>query len=137
MDFVKIVPTGNIAAMMQLLAGESVYRIMRLRLANDESMLLETNYLPCNRFPEFSLQMVKHQSLYRVLQNRFALNIDVAEETFEPSLLRPMGAQMLHTVQGVLGMLIERISYEGGKVVEISKSISPASKFKHHVVLRR
>ena len=67
MDFVKIVPTGNVAAMMQL----------------------------------------------------------------------PMEAQMLHTGQGALGMLIERISYENGRVVEISKSVSPASKFKHHVVLRR
>ena len=122
MDFVEIVPAGTIASMMQLPLGESVYRIMRLRLANNEPMLLETNYLPCSRFPGFT---------------RYSLNIDIAEETFEPILLRPMEAQMLHTVQGALGMLVERISYEGGKVVEISKSVSPASKFKHHVVLRR
>ena len=137
MDFVKIVPTGTIAAMMQLPIGESVYRIMRLRLAGNEPMLLETNYLPCDRFPEFSRQMLENQSLYRVLANRYSLNIDVAEETFEPILLRPLEAQMLRTGQGVLGMLVERISYEGGRVVEISKSVSPASKFKHHVVLRR
>ena len=137
MDFVKIVPTGNVAAMMQLPSGESVYRIMRLRIANDEPMLLETNYLPCNRFPEFTRQMLENQSLYKVLTNKYSLNIDVAEETFEPILLRPMESQMLHAGQGALGMLIERISYENGRVVEISKSISPASKFKHHVVLRR
>ena len=137
MDFVEILPTGNIAAMMKLPAGESVYRIMRLRLVNDEPMLLETNYLPCDRFPEFSRQMLENQSLYRVLEKHYCLNIDVAEETFEPILLRPMEAQMLHIGQGALGMLVERISYEGGRVVEISKSVSPASKFKHHVVLRR
>lgn len=137
MDFVEIVPTGTVAAMMQLPAGESVYRIMRLRLSNDEPMLLETNYLPCSRFPDFSREMLEHQSLYRVLTNRYSLNIDVAEETFEPILLRPLEAQMLRTGQGSLGMLVERISYENGKVIEISKSISPASKFKHHVVLRR
>ena len=137
MDFVEIVPTGTVAAMMQLPAGESVYRIMRLRLVNNEPMLLETNYLPCNRFPDFTRQMLENQSLYRVLTDRYGLNIDVAEETFEPILLRPMESRMLHAGQGALGMLVERISYEGGRVVEISKSISPASKFKHHVVLRR
>lgn len=137
MDFVKIEPTGNVAALMQLPVGESVYRIMRLRLVNDEPMLLETNYLPCSRFPQFTRQMLEHQSLYRVLTSQYALNIDIAEETFEPVLLRPMEAQMLHTSQGALGMLVERISYENGRVVEISKSVSPASKFKHHVVLRR
>ena len=136
MDFVKIVPTGNVAAMMNLPSGESVYRIMRLRLADNEPMLLETNYLPCDRFPEFCREMVENQSLYRVLTSKYSLNIDVAEETFEPILLRPIEAQMLHTGQGSLGMLIERISYENGRVIEISKSVSPASKFKHHVVLR-
>ena len=137
MDFVKIEPTGNIAAMMKLPAGESVYRIMRLRLVDEELMLLETNYLPCSRFPDFTRQILEHQSLYRVLTSQYGLNIDVAEETFEPILLRPMESQMLHTDQSALGMLVERISYEEGKVVEISKSVSPASKFKHHVVLRR
>lgn len=137
MDFVEIVPTGTVAAMMQLHSGEAVYRIMRLRLTDNEPMLLETNYLPCHRFPEFSRDMLENQSLYRVLTSQYALNIDVAEETFEPVLLRPMEAQMLGTSQGALGMLVERISYEDGKVVEISKSVSPASKFKHHVVLRR
>lgn len=137
MDFVKIVPTGNVAAMMRLPMGESVYRIMRLRLVGNEPMLLETNYLPCDRFPDFCRNMVENQSMYRVLASKYGLSIDVAEETFEPVLLRPMEAQMLHTGQGALGMLIERISYENGRVVEISKSISPASKFKHHVVLRR
>ena len=136
MDFVEIVPTGNVAELMQLPSGESVYRIMRLRLANNEPMLLETNYLPCRRFPQFTRQMLENQSLYRVLTDAYSLHIAVAEETFEPVLLRPMEAQMLHTGQNSLGMLIERISYEDGKVVEISKSISPASKFKHHVVLR-
>ena len=109
---------------------------MRLRLANDEPMLLETNYLPCSRFPDFTRQILEHQSLYRVLTSRYELNIDVAEETFEPILLRPMESQMLHTDQSALGMLVECISYEEGKVVEISKSVSPASKFKQHVVLR-
>ena len=137
MDFVEIVPTGNVAAMMQLAPGESVYRIMRLRIASGEPMLLETNYLPCHRFPNFTRQMVENQSLYRVLTDNYGLNIDVAEETFEPVLLRPMESQMLQMGQSVLGMLIERISYEDGKVIEISKSVSPASKIKHHIVLRR
>lgn len=137
MDFVKIVPTEAIAATLQLSPEESVYRIMRLRLANDEPMLLETNYLPCIRFPHLTKQMLENQSLYMVLANEYGLNIDGAEETFEPILLRPMEAQFLRIGQDTLGMLVERTSYENGKVVEISKSVSPASKFKYHVVLHR
>ena len=38
---------------------------------------------------------------------------------------------------GVLGVLIERIAFEGENVVEFSKSVSPSYKFKHHIVLNR
>lgn len=137
MDFVQIVPGGAMADKLALPPGGSVYRIMRLRLANEEPMLLETNYLPCSRFPGLTRQMLEDRSLYQVLSSQYHLNIDVAEEAFEPILLRPMEAQFLRTGQGTLGMLVERIAYEGGSVVELSKSVSPASKFKHHVVLRR
>lgn len=137
LDFVQIVATDAIATMLGLEKNESVYRIMRLRLANKEPMLLETNYLPCSRFPDLTLEMLENQSLYKVLSFHYHFEITTAEETFEPVLLRPMEAQLLGVESHTLGLLIERISYEKNKPTEVSKSVSPSSKFKPHVVLNR
>lgn len=137
MDFVEMAASGTLARTFSLPEGSSVYRIMRLRLADGEPMLLETNYLPCTRFPGISREALENQSLYRVLTTQYNLNITVAEETFEPVLLRPMESQIFSTVQNALGMLIERISFEGQNVVEVSKSVSPSYKFKHHIFLNR
>lgn len=137
LDFVQIVASGAIAATLKLASNEFVYLIMRLRLANEEPMLLETNYLPCYRFPELKPEVLENKSLYKVLALQYGFEATMAEETFEPVLLRPMEAQLLGVESHTLGLLIERISYEGSKPVEISKSISPSSKFKPHVILNR
>ena len=137
LDFVEILANTAIASQFGLPVGTPLYRIMRLRLADDEPMLLETNYLPISRCPNLSRIELENSSLYRLINMRYGVTIDLAEETFEPIMLRPMEAQLLGTVPDALGMVIERISYEDDKIVEISKSVSPSYKFKHHIVLKR
>lgn len=137
LDFLQIVAPCAIAKTLGLAENEFVYRIMRLRLANGEPMLLETNYLPCSRFPNLLPEMLENQSLYRVLSSQYGFEATIAEETFEPVLLRPMESQLLGVGSRTLGMLIERISWEGSEPAEFSKSVSPSSKFKPHVVLNR
>lgn len=123
--------------MFGLPEGSAVYRIMRLRLADGEPMLLETNFLPCYRFPALSRDMLENQSLYGVLSSTYNLDITVAEETFEPVILSPMETQFLGSDKDTLGMLVQRTSFEKGRVVELSKSVSPSYKFKQHVILKR
>ena len=137
LDFLEVKASGTIATALSVAEGTPVYRIMRLRLADGEPMLLETNYLLCSRFPGIALQEVEGHSLYQMLNARYGLNITVAEETFEPILMRSMEASLFGTAPHTLGMLIERIAYEDGVAVELSKSVSPSSKFKPHVVLKR
>ncbi len=137
MDFVKVTASGTIRHILGLSGNESVYRIIRLRLANDEPMLLETNYLLCSRFPDLTQEMLEDKSLYKVLLDRYGFEASTAEETFEPVILRPMEAQLLHAESNALGLLVERTSFEGEKPIEVSKSVFPSSRFKYHVVLKR
>jgi GntR family transcriptional regulator len=136
-DFIEMAAAGALAKNMGLREGAAVYRVMRLRLADGEPMLLETNFLPVARFPGVTRQHLDNQSLYRFLIAQHHLEITHAEETFETTLLRPMEVQLFDAERGALGMLIERIAYEGEAAVEFSKSVSPAHKFKHRVLLRR
>lgn len=136
LDFLSITADEKLAKLFGISAGEAIYRVFRLRLADGEPMLLETNYLPADRFEGLNEEMIKGQSLYNLLINKFSLKLTLAEETFAPVLLRYMEARLLGASSNTLGMLVERISYEGGKVVEFSKSVSPGDKFKYHVILK-
>lgn len=137
MDFIEMRADEVLSDMFGLPEGSAVYRVMRLRLADGEPMLLETNFLPCYRFPALSRDMLENQSLYGVLSSTYNLDITVAEETFEPVILSPMETQFLGSDKDTLGMLVQRTSFEKGRVVELSKSVSPSYKFKQHVILKR
>lgn len=136
LDFLGITADEKLAKLFGVAIGEPLYRVFRLRAADGEPMLLETNYLLASRFSDLSGEMVKGQSLYNLLINKYNLKLTLAEETFAPVLLRYMEAKLLCTTSNALGMLVERISYEGNNVVEFSKSVSPGDKFKYHVILK-
>ncbi len=136
LDFLSLAATEKLAAMFEIPIGATVYRVIRLRAADGEPMLLETNFLPANRFEGISEEMIKGQSLYSLLVSKFSLKLTCAEETFAPVLLNYMEAKMLGTSINALGMLVERVSYEGEKMVEYSKSVSPGEKFNYHVILK-
>lgn len=136
LDFLGITADEKLAKLFGVAIGEPLYRVFRLRAADGEPMLLETNYLLASRFSDLSGEMVKGQSLYNLLINKYNLKLSLAEETFAPVLLRYMEAKLLCTTSNALGMLVERISYEGNNVVEFSKSVSPGDKFKYHVILK-
>lgn len=135
LDFVEVLANDSSNRRIGIPEDSRMYRIMRVRIADGESMLLETNYLPCDRFPDLSREMLEDRSLYDVLCREYDLKIDVAEETFEPVILRPMEMQIFGVPNGTLGMMVERISFENGRIIEFSKSVSPAVKFKYHIVL--
>ena len=58
MDFIEMSAPDALAAIFSLPPGCPIYRIMRLRLADQKPMLLETNFLPCSRFPHFNHKMM-------------------------------------------------------------------------------
>ncbi|HHY81384.1 MAG TPA: GntR family transcriptional regulator [Clostridiales bacterium] len=136
LDFVVIAATAKMAELFQISADAPVYRISRLRSADGEPMLMETNYLPAYRFEGLNEEMIQGKSLYGIMLEKYKLTLTHAEETFSPVLLRTMEAKLLDTQPNALGMMVERISYENSRAVEYSKSLSPGDKFKYHVILR-
>ncbi|HHY81382.1 MAG TPA: UTRA domain-containing protein [Clostridiales bacterium] len=136
LDFVIVAATVKMAELFRIPVDAPVYRISRLRSADGEPMLLETNYLPVYRFDGLTEEMIQGKSLYSIMLEKYNLSLTHAEEMFSPVLLRTMESKLLDTQPNALGMLVERISYEGDRVVEHSKSLSPGDKFKYHVILR-
>lgn len=127
----------KLAALFGGKAGDEVWRITRLRYADEKLMLCETNYLPTARFPSLTREMIDDRSLYAALRDNFALSLDTAEETFEPVILKQTETELFGVPEHSLGMLVERTSFENGKIVEYSKSVSPSCRFRHCVTLHK
>ncbi|MDZ7671592.1 MAG: GntR family transcriptional regulator [Halanaerobiales bacterium] len=135
-DFEIINCDKKIAEQLQLEIDEKVYKFIRLRLADNEPMMLEYTYLPYNEFPKFPEQDLEHRPLYDILTTDYNVSFSKAEEIFRATLLRKYEASKLNCVDGGPGILLERITYNSNEtIIEYTKSISRGDKFKYHVVL--
>jgi GntR family transcriptional regulator len=104
--------SGEVAARLQLTHGDPVYRIERLRLADDTPMAVETSHLSATRFPGLITELRRHSSLYRVLDTKFGVVPVDAEETIETAAATPREAALLNTDTGAPMLVLGRHSFD-------------------------
>jgi GntR family transcriptional regulator len=64
LSFERILSDNKIAKKLNVQFEEEVYKIVRLRLANDEPMLYEVTYLPVSRFENLSRKELESTPMY-------------------------------------------------------------------------
>lgn len=119
----RVRATGEAAARLRLQPGAYVYRIERLRLADETPMAVETSHLSVARFPGLVKAVRRASSLYRVLAESYGVKPVTAEETIETRAAPPREAALLGTDTGAPMLVLGRHSFEAdGTPVEWVRS---------------
>lgn len=119
-----IVPDPIVQHHLQLEAEQAVIRLTRLRLVNDAPFMLETSYLEAARFSALMSADLEHESLYRILEHEYQLQVVEAEHTLEPTLPTPDEARHLGQETMMPAMLVRVIAYEAARTpLEMSRAI--------------
>lgn len=115
---------------------DKVYEIVRLRLADDEPMMYEQTYLPCNRFANLSSKEIEKSPMYDVFRSKYGVKLTKAEEELQPVKTRRHEAKLLEVDESVPSMMIERITFENDAIIEYTVGIARGDRFKYRVVLK-
>ena len=134
--FEIIEPDHKIINKLNLKINSLVFKIIRLRLADDIPHMYEITYLPYDKFEGLTRELLTENSMYNVLENKFNIKISSADEILESILINKIESIYLNVPQGNPGLKIERISYENNIIVEYTVSIARADKFKYKVHLK-
>jgi len=102
----------EIAGTLGLGANDRIFRISRLRLANDEPIVLETIHVPLARFPQLDAIDLGAESLYRVFGERYGVDVTFLRESLEPVLLTAHEAALLRTQAGTPAMLAKIVTFD-------------------------
>ena len=131
-------PAGEQAAMaLGIRAGTPVVALKRVRLADDEPLVLETSYLPAARFPGLERVDFSKVRLYDTLTTRYGIRPVRARETFEPILLTAADAQILEKHRGDPALLVERTAFDpDGDPIEFCRSLVRSDRYRYSVELR-
>lgn len=108
-----------VAERLGLEVGGAVWKIERLRLADERPMAVETSHLSAQRFPRLSQHIRREQSLYAILHRIYQVVPVRAQEFIATAPASPREARLLNTDTGAPMLVMGRHSLDGsGQPVE-------------------
>jgi GntR family transcriptional regulator len=131
-----MLPGAAIADALGLPENGEVFKLTRLRLADEEPLLLETTYLPLQLCPTIFNEDLGVHSLYALLRSRYHLNLYRAVETYEAVKLTKEAAQLLRCKAQAPAFNIHRLAYlDSGIAFEYTSSVARSDKCRFRVEL--
>lgn len=120
---------------MGLAVDIPIYKLSRLRMADERPLLLEYSFIPYKVAPDLDRFNFGKLSLYQVLEQNYSVKIDQAFETLNPISLNKKDASLLERREGDIAMNLERFAYANEQVVEFTSSLVVDDKYKYTVDL--
>src|SRR6266540_5741129 len=123
--------SGDVASRLDAGAGEPVFRLRRLRLADGEPMGVQTAYLPLRLVPGIDQVSFADASLYEVLASRYSLYAAAARETHQAVPVPEDAAALLRVPAGSPALSAERLTtLADGRPLEYVHSIMRGDRYK-------
>ena len=110
-SFERTLPKLKVMQNLQLQAGQEVFAVERLRMANDEPYALTVSYIPCHMVPNLESEDLAVGSLYEVLENKLSYRIKYAEQVIKPTVATEYEAELLGIERGSPLLLVEGITF--------------------------
>lgn len=124
-------PSQEVRDALELNADEKVYRLHRLRVADDVPMGVELSWLPAAACPELPQVFERDASLYKTLAERYGIQLHSANEVVEVGRATAEEARLLRIALRSPVFLFTRTALlESGKPTEYVKSTFRGDRYK-------
>lgn len=122
---------ASAASELGLEATAPVYAIHRLRLVNQEPVMLERYLIPVHRFPGLDRHDLVNRSMYEIMRTEYGVHISRARQSLEPVLAAAYEAGLLEIQVGAPLMLERRLSFDQhGRPVEHGQDVYRGDRFR-------
>ena len=127
----------TIQELLRLPEGKTkVNRILRVRLANNEPILLEKVYVPLYLCPDLLDRYTESDSLYRMFKEDYHLSLEYAEENYEVTSMTVRAAKVLHCQEYAPAFSIERTTFLDTDIpISLTRAIGRGDKLRLTVKL--
>jgi GntR family transcriptional regulator len=123
-----------VAKALELAVGRPTIYLERLRMADDEPLILEQVHLSADRFPGLLEHDLEHSSLYGLLAERYQTQITRIAEAIEPVVLRTREARLLKRKPRTPALLVEGTAFaQDGEPVEFALSYVAGDRTRYFV----
>lgn len=118
--------------------GHSVFRLLRLRLADGRPLAIELSYLNFKGCESLADEDLEHNSLYQVLEARYSIPLLDADQEMEAGLAGEDEARYLDIAVGSPVLFTRRTTYtDRNQPVEYAQSVYRGNEYTLFVHLKR
>ena len=127
----QVTPAGaRLGRFLNVSPSEPVVVAKRLRLADGESMAIETLHVPASLVPALDGRDLETHSFYELLRDRYGVVIANGIQRIEPTVTNEEESSALRVPLHSPAFLFERTSRDGdGRVVEFVRSIYRGDRY--------
>jgi GntR family transcriptional regulator len=133
----EIAAGAEIGARLGISPREHVTHIHRVRTADDEPMCIEHTYIPVRLAPGLAAQPIEG-SLYDLLNERYHLRVEKAEQSIHATVLDPDLAATLGVPEFSPAFRVTRVAYDSrSRRLEYAQSLYRADRYSYDFVIHR
>lgn len=108
-----------------------VHYLLRLRMINQEPVMLEQLWAPVNCFPGLEHQDLNNRSVYEIMETEYGISMTNAQRSLEPVIATKFEAELLGIEEGTPLMLEQRLGFDqNANCVEFSKDLYRGDRFR-------
>jgi GntR family transcriptional regulator len=128
----RTVPAGaHLGRLLHVSPSEPVVIISRLRLADHETMAIETLHVRESLVPDLTAADLQEHSFYELLRKRYVTTIAGGVQTIEPTVTDEEESEALGIPLHSPAFLFERVSRDSsGEVVEFVRSVYRGDRYR-------
>lgn len=135
LEFDALPAPVHLARRLSLGADCTVQRIVCVRMAGGEPLVVETAYFPRALVEGVQPARLEHASMYDEVERLHGMRVTRAHETIRPTLLSRSMARMLRVRTGSPAFYIERTTWAESQPIEWQESIVRGDRFLYSVDL--
>jgi GntR family transcriptional regulator len=126
---------SSIPRVLEINKHQKVFKIIRVRFANDDPLILETLYIPQNIAPDILKQDLESIAIFQYLESDCRMKFTYSTLDIEPTLINEFEANYLKIERGKPALSLERTIYSEGSACIIQKRIMRGDRGKFFFTL--
>ncbi len=126
------------AEKLRINAGTPIFRLQRLRLADDEPLAIELSQISFKGCEGLLEEDLEHNSLYRLLESKYGIALMEADQELEAGLTGSEEAQLLKISVASPVLFTRRITYsDRNQPIEYAKAVYCGNKYTFYTHMKR